>query len=368
MLVRHIVFATAVAILVATPVAFAQKAGPNVYPDPGAGPVRVSPTACLLALRAHKGPPCPEPQLGPGTDKAAQAKAHLARAHYFIDIQELEKAYGEAKAAQAAQPDNVEALHLAARLALSTQDFEGGEAALASARRLAPDNADIAATAAFFLQVKQAPVESFRAFGEILKTHPDHRFAREQHAALLMQFHRAREALLDYDHLMKISPPDINLLQARANAYLAVNRAKDAVVDLSAAHAISPNRIDLMIARAKALVAAGDDVAAVKQYDALLETTGGVPIYPMFENDRAKLLVQRAHALVHLKRLDDAARDAVAAVTLGGRTAVLRAQVQLRRNGFPDVPINGENSPALGKALSLCFGLEVCFHAVGEAI
>lgn len=369
MLVIRIPCATAVVVVLATTsVAFAQKPMPNLYPDPGAGPVRVGPSACLLAIRAKQGTSCPEPQIDATAGKALQAKAHLARAHYFIDIQELEKAYAEAKAAQAAMPENVEALHLAARLGLSTQDFEGAEAALAAARRLAPDDVDVAATAAFFQQVKQAPVESFRSFDEILQKHPDHKFAREQHAALLMQFHRAGEALADYDHLMKSSAPDINLLQARAEAYLALNRPKEAAVDLSAAHAIAPNRIDLMTALAKALVAAGDDVAAIRQYDALLETTGGVPIYPMFENDRAKLLMQRAHALVHMKRFDDAARDAVAAVTLGGRPAVLRAQIQLRRNGFPDVPIDGKNSPELGKALTLCFGLEVCFQAVGKAI
>jgi tetratricopeptide (TPR) repeat protein len=348
--------------------ASAQNSIPNVYPDPGAGPVRVGPTPCLLAIRTHREPPCREPQVATNASKGEQVSSHLARAHYFIDIQQLESALAETKAARAVAPDSAEAAHLAARLALSLRDFDSAEADVKTARHLAPDDADIAASAAFILEIKQAPLEALRAFEAILKGHPDHRFALEQHAALLTKLHRAHKALADYDRLMKISPPDVNLLQARAQAYLAVNRPKDAVVDLSAAHAIAPNRIDLMIALAEAQVAFGDFNSAVKQYDALLETSGSTPIYPMLDNDRAKLLMARANALVKLKRFDDAAHDAAAAVKLGGRRAVLRAQIELRRNGFPELALDGENSPTLSKALTLCFGFEICFQAIQHAI
>jgi hypothetical protein len=48
--------------------------------------------------------------------------------------------------------------------------------------------------------------------------------------------------------------------------------------------------------------------------------------------------------------------------------AILRAQVLLRRNGFGDVPLDGHDSPQLCQALSVCFGLDVCFQGIMRAI
>jgi tetratricopeptide (TPR) repeat protein len=356
------------AVLVASTVSFSRAEPANLHPDPGAGPVRISIGSCLIAKQTHRGVPCPEPQIAASASKAEQVKGRLARARFFIEMQKIEKAYAEVKSALAIAPEDVGALHLAARLALNLHDLPAAEANLALARKLAPKDADIEATAAFLPQLRQANIESLRSFNALLRKHPGHRFAREQRADLLMRIGRPHAALAAYQELIQTSAPDIDLLTGRAEALLAVGRAADAAADYGAALLMSPDRSDLMIARAKALAAAGDNANAVRQFDAVLATTSGVPVYPMFRNERAKALMGRAHALVGLKRLDDAAADAIAAVTIGGRPAVLRAQVLLRRNGFPDVPIDGQNSDALRKALSLCFGLDACFQVLSQAI
>ena len=52
----------------------------------------------------------------------------------------------------------------------------------------------------------------------------------------------------------------------------------------------------------------------------------------------------------------------MSAIKVGGTPAILRAEVMLRRNGFPKVPIDGQQSPALRNALSECFALKACFQ------
>jgi hypothetical protein len=47
---------------------------------------------------------------------------------------------------------------------------------------------------------------------------------------------------------------------------------------------------------------------------------------------------------------------------------VLRVQVFLRGNGFPDVPLDGRDSPALRHAIASCFGLNACFQGVIKSI
>ena len=107
---------------------------------------------------------------------------------------------------------------------------------------------------------------------------------------------------------------------------------------------------------------------ALRDYDTLLTMDGGTPLYVMFDNDRAKLLAKRANVYVQLMRFNEAAGDMVAAISIGGTPAILRAQALLRRNGFSDVPLDGHDSPALRQALASCFGLDACFQGIMRAI
>ena len=138
---------------------------------------------------------------------------------------------------------------------------------------------------------------------------------------------------------------------------------------MSDAIKLAPGSVDLLISRADAYVALKRDDLAVKDYDAVLaDAAPGVPLYVLPGERRAKLLVARAYILVRLHRFDDAVRDVDAAISVGGKPAILRAQILLRRHGFPDVPVDGENSDKLRQALSACFGLEACYQPVMQAI
>jgi hypothetical protein len=100
----------------------------------------------------------------------------------------------------------------------------------------------------------------------------------------------------------------------------------------------------------------------------LLATDGGAPVHVTLDNERAKLLTGRAFSYVRLRRFEDAANDVVAAISIGGTQAILRHQVLLRRSGFPEVPLDGHDSPNLRRALIACFGLDACSQAIRKSI
>jgi len=59
-------------------------------------------------------------------------------------------------------------------------------------------------------------------------------------------------------------------------------------------------------------------------------------------------------------RAADASRDLDAIVTTGGKRALLRMQVYLRKNGFSDLVIDGQRSAAFDSALQICFINQAC--------
>ena len=69
-----------------------------------------------------------------------------------------------------------------------------------------------------------------------------------------------------------------------------------------------------------------------------------------------------------LKRFNDAAVEAVNALEAGGRRSFLRAQIFLRQNGFPEVPLDGQPSEDLRKAIQACMALNSCFEKVSGSL
>ena len=339
--------------------------------DPGAGPIpgRISP--CLIAYRQHRDSDCPEPKVvDQASSIAEQVGNRLARVSYFIEIEELEKALAEVDLVLAVDSNNARAHHLAARLSMSMalSDGERAQREAVVALKLAPDDPAVRTTYAIALEARQAKSEALKELNAVVKAHPDYLFAHEQRALLLLCCGFAGGALGEYNYLIDRSKPSATLFASRAQAFIAAHLPKDAVADLSAAIKLDPDSPELLSARANAYTLAELDEFAVKDYDTLLTISDGTPRYPMGESDRANLMAMRAQAFVRLHRFDDAANDMVAALNIGGTRAVLRVQVFLRGNGFPDVPLDGRDSPALRHAIASCFGLNACFQGVIKSI
>ena len=344
--------------------------------DPGAGPISTGMSACLMANQLHRGPPCPEPK--PAADDASVSErlaALLARATYFADMQQFGKGLAETDAALAIDPNDVKALHLAARFSLSLGDIDRAERDIILARKRVPTDAAVNTTYAMVLLARHATTEAFKVLQSVVVSHPDFIYAREQRAAIRIlwgELQSARPeyeaALADYNFIIERSPPSARLFAMRARVFLVLDRPDSAAADLSAAVKLEPASFALLAERASAYMQTGLDELAVQDLNEVLGTTGGSPVYVMMRDDRAKLLSKRARAYTHLHRFEDAARDAVAAVSLGGTAAILRMQVFLRRNGFPEAPLDGKDSSALREAISACFGLNACSQGLMQAI
>ena len=342
-------------------------AAPADDPIPPAGLIEVASNPCLLAKSGHS-QPCPEPQLPDGGDVRQLVAARLSRALFFIETYELKKALSEADAALELDQASVEARHLVARLAMSTGDLARAEREILIAIKESPDDVNLRATNAVRLQLQPARREALREFNEILAQHPDHAFSREARAKLLLSMHRAKEAVVDLDVLLANENPKTILWSLRATAYLGMNEPQRAVADFTKAMDDHPGQLDLLTGRAAAYVLAGDREAALRDFDTILGPIDGAPNYALGGDQLAKYRTRRAFLLVRLNRFADAAAEMVNALNAGGRTALLRAQVFLRHNGFPETPLDGRDSDSLRSALKACFGLNSCFTPMSEEL
>ena len=337
--------------------------------DPGAGPVPMRTGPCFTAVRFQKGPPCPEPQVATSGDNASRIANRMDRATWFIAMQSYDKALDETDLAVSMDETHVAARFLRARLSLTQFDAKAAERDLAILRKQAPDNIDVRATAAFLLLGKSANLEALREFHRIIAEHPDHLWSREQRARLMLEMNRPDAALADLNAIIEAQSDYQFARQLRAQAMQMVGRNLPAVADIKAAQESEPENALGLAERAEAYVKAGNDELALKDYDKVLTILdGGSPLYAMPDGKRAELLVKRAHALVRLRQYDRAADDALTAAKVGGVPAALRAQINLRRAGFTDVPLDGKLSPELRKGLIACFGEKPCFQGVMKAI
>jgi predicted Zn-dependent protease len=321
---------------------------------------------CMLA-KFRQDQACQLPEFDAGGDKAQQAASRLRRARLYVDMGDKQNAFVEADEALKLTPDDVDIRHFVARLAMSTGNPARAEREFAIALQQRPDDADIqASNATRFLLA--SPDEALRAFDKVLSAHPEHRYSRQSRAKLLLEAGRAEDSIADLDALLTADHRDALLLALRANAGIVAGHAKQAVDDLTEALKQFPGRYDLVSSRAMANEILGDDNAALADYDTLLGPIGGRPNYAIGGDQLAKFRMQRAFVSVRLKRFDDAATEAVNALGAGGPRSLLRAQVFLRQNGFPETPLDGQSSEGLRKAMQACMGLNSCFEKISDSL
>jgi tetratricopeptide (TPR) repeat protein len=353
-------------VAMVVPLAIAAAAG-AVEPLAPAGVIAVRSNPCLMAKYGH-GEPCQVPPLPETQDMSQLVAAHLARAQFFIATAEMPKALGEADAALEFEPNDAAIRHLAGRLAMSIGDYPRAEHDLAIALRQSPDDPNIAASDAALLELQQNIDAALDGFSEILARHPDHAFSRLARAKLFLSMAQPHNAIADLDVLLAGDNPDSALLPLRATAYLQMNEPERAVADYSKALAKHPEQLELMLGRATAAMLAGDDDAALADFNTILGPVGGTARYAIGGDQLAKYRTQRAFVFVHLKRFADAAAEMANALDAGGKAAVLRAQIFLRHNGFPQTPLDGRDSDGLRQSLQACFGLNSCFQRISEEL
>jgi tetratricopeptide (TPR) repeat protein len=337
--------------------------------EPGSGRLRMQITPCVIAKFSKRAPPCEPPAVYEGQIAEERAAAHLKRAQFFIEIQSYPDARRELDTVLALQSETAETRHLSARLALTTGDIDRAGTDIAAAMRLAPEDVNIRATYAELLYSRSAPHEALREFSAVIEKSPTHAFARLRRAQLMLRFDRPLDALRDLDLLPSGAQPANEHLELRAIANIRLGQPQRAVADYTAALQAVPRAPHLLAGRAKAYERAGDDTAALRDLDTVLgRVRGGDTARALDGQQLAKLLVQRATILVRSKRFDEAADDITAALAAGGIPMMLRMQIFLRQNGFPDVPLDGRDSGALREAIKSCFSRNACFEGIARSI
>ena len=80
----------------------------------------------------------------------------------------------------------------------------------------------------------------------------------------------------------------------------------------------------------------------------------GQPTTAVALRHNREILLQRALLLAQLGKREDSNRDIEVLMLSGGKQGILRVQLYLRRNGFPDVRIDGERDPDFDNTLRNC--------------
>jgi tetratricopeptide (TPR) repeat protein len=340
----------------------------NARPDLGSGPIIAQMSPCRIAYWANTGG-CPEPAVVDSTDLETRMANRLARVRFFAEVQEYDKARAEMDIALGIDPSDVQALHLSARLWLTAGDWVRAERDAKLARQNAPSDPDIRATYAATLEWIPASRPTWlREYHEIIQQYPHHRFARQQRARMMTEAGRPDMALVDLNVLIADDPSDAIAIAQRAGVLLELGQANRAADDYSVILALQPGDFGLLVKRAEAYTAAGLYDLALGDYNTLLGNDPTKLVYALAGDSLGKLLIQRAFIYVQLHRFELAADDMIRAVGQGGKSSILRAQIFLRANGFPNVTLDGKDSASLRRALSACFGLNACFQGIMQAI
>ena len=221
-----------------------------------AGPVQMRMSPCLIAHKTGK-PGCPEPKLLETGEKIDRIQSRLARAQFFIDVQELPQAMAEVDQALLLGPDSWQARLLSARIAMAIPDIERAKRDVKLLSNLRPNDPDVMATAATLKEWVGDPYEAAHDFNLILKKHPTHIYSRFSRARILMEYASAQAALPDLDILAAGDRPDDLFLAMRASANVRIGNLAELISDYNELVRRDPVSLKYLTLRAEANAKAG---------------------------------------------------------------------------------------------------------------
>lgn len=307
---------------------------------------------------------CDPPPVDPGLPLSEQVEAHLARARRLVALIRMEQARAAADSAVALDPTNVAALKFRARLAATMMD---GRTALNDVNRaldLAPGDSDLLATRAELRWGKNQLAPALQDAMAAVKANPKSVDALFTKARVLMSMGRLRDAVTELDAALEIDPDYVPSRTLRAQLELRLTDFDEAISDADRILQAQPVDISALEVRAMSRFALGRLGEAVDDLSGILGKPGDRSRPTPFSPERQALLLQRAIILIQLKRNADAEADLDTMLNAGGVRAVLRLQIFLRRNGFPDVALDGKRSAEFERSLYACFVQKSCWSGL----
>jgi tetratricopeptide (TPR) repeat protein len=308
---------------------------------------------------------CDPAPVDPSLPAVARSNAEVERALKLISIVRLEQAREALDSAARIDPKNLNALKLRARLAL-TEGRADAEANVNAALLIAPGDSDLLATRAEILFNRRELEDALRDATEALYVNLRNADAFWIRARILTELDRLEAAENDLTRALAIEPDYTRALALRGEVRLRMTRFAEAVEDASLVLAQSPHNLPALQLRTMARTALGKYDDAIEDLTVVLgrpgEPTTAAPAFNVFN----EMYVTRAILLVRVGRDQEALKDLDTIARLGGIRAILRMQVYLRNNGFPDLALDGKRSQSFDDALKACFVNEACGRGINQ--
>jgi Tfp pilus assembly protein PilF len=301
---------------------------------------------------------CAPPPVDAGLPPTQQVRAHVARARALLDLVLVTDASAALGEALRLAPDDVEALTLRGRLALTEGNAEAAQVDIDHGLSVAPDDPDLLATRGAMAftdcECRQALTDLDRA----LKVKPDDVDALFIRAGVYFRLHDATRAFTDLTENIAIRPADVRARIMRAALQLSHGDFTTTALDADAVIAAEPGNMDAILLRAKAREGLGDDAGAVAAYSALLDGPNArlARAVPQLQD----AMLARARLNAKLDHVAEAGRDITTLLNNGGQKQILRLQLFLRSQGYPNLEISGVRSTSFDSALMACFADRVC--------
>ena len=301
---------------------------------------------------------CLPPPVDATLAREQQVRAHVARALALLDGLRVSDALVAFSDALAISPNDLQALTLRGRLSLTNGDVEAARIDIDRALSVAPQDADLLATRGWIgtgaCRCDQA-LTDFNAALILKPTNVDILFGR---ALYYVGIHDTERAFTDLSASLSVAPDDVRARLLRADVQLARRDFNSATFDADKVLASDPLNFQALLIKAKARAGAGDDTGALESYTLLLDRSGvGLSLFePQFRD----AMLARARLFVKLGRFADASHDLQSILAQGGQKAILKLQLFLHDNGFPNVEITGVRSAAFDAALGTCFADKTC--------
>lgn len=298
---------------------------------------------------------------------AEQSQAHVARARELLALGRFPQAREAVDAAIKLDPRNVSAFKLRARFEIPG-DTRVAEANVNAGLALDPSDSDLLAMRATMLHNRGDQRGALREAAQAIKNNPFNADALWIRAHILLANDKLQEAEIDLTKALDLEPDYFRARHLRGAVRLQLGRYASTIEDADRLLTENPGEFSALELRAMARAALGDLKGVVSDLTDVLgepgQPTNADPSFAMFNS----LYIQRAMALVRLGRHAEAMQDIATVTNLGGQQTMLRMQVYLRNNGFPDVPLNGKRSELFDDAMKACFVNQACGRGIAERI
>ncbi len=288
----------------------------------------------------------------------------IALIHFGKD----KRAYGLVKEQIANGTASAAFLHLGARLAMTLalnhgerEQLEQADRLVALAHAIEPKNPDILATQAKLLELSFKDAEAHAKFQEALALAPNHLFALLGRSEIDKRLGMPAEALAGLDKAISVDPRHLPARYRRGALRFQMGNLVGAVRDLDIYLQANPRSSETIKMRLSANRRLGRNDAAMLDVTNLLATDYNRPRFLLRPDERSRLYLQRAMLQKKRGQREKGFKDVVQAMQIAEKQSILRIQLFLRRNGYPELAITGKKSTAMVKALRVCFVTSDCW-------